>query len=250
MTPEREALFRRFVRPPFHVSQRHQDMACESMMFAKWFDSIDSAFRLKHIDITTVDFRNEPSVENVLFIRLLVWTEGAEFPQVVELRAETAVVFVEIKCEGERYALLIEQPRLATGQQRFPEVPAGMMTGFRVKVKAAPELKEWLGLDLEHVEMEDLTERLPGPADPRLYFSPGLLNERARFFLVKIEKRRSELDALRSRAAVIPYESAAIVPVVIPFHQLPARVRDLKSLVAYWLCLEPTTASADHPRLR
>ena len=60
-----------------------------------------------------------------------VGDEKQPVPGIVLLRGSAVSCLIEIICDDKTYALLIEQPRLASGKSHFREVVAGMLDGER-----------------------------------------------------------------------------------------------------------------------
>ena len=217
------------------VSQEALEMARESRIFTDWVASLDPRFDVQSVKVTAVDFKAKPSVENVMFVRLAVRVACVPFDQVVELRGGTVVMLVVLRCEGVDYTVLTTQPRLPTGLFRMKEVPAGMIDGGKFRGKAAKEIEEELGLVFAEDELLDMTVFIYGATNPSLYFSPGLLDERAHFYLARREVTRAELTALQGKATGIGAEGEDIILSVIPLSQLLAQVRDMKSIVVFSL---------------
>lgn len=80
-----------------------------------------------------------------------------------------------------------------------------------------------------------MTVFIYGNEDPELYFSPGLLDERARFFLARRNVTRAELTMLQGKTTGVGAEGEDIVLSVDLLSLMPTQVRDLKSIAAFWL---------------
>ena len=100
--------------------------------FQDWCKSID-----EHLTVTQIHFQHVDTASSgrILFVKMKCTAyAGAEkkaIPGIVLLRGSAVSCLIEIVCEGEVYALLIEQPRLPSGSSCFREVVAGMMDGER-----------------------------------------------------------------------------------------------------------------------
>ena len=237
MENSRIALIKSLVRrAETGVSPEYMEMARESRIFTDWAASLDPSFDVQGVTVTAVDFKGRnPSTESVMFVRLAVRTAGVPFDQVVELRGGTVVMLVVLRCEGVDYTVLVAQPRLPTGQARLKEVPAGMLDDGQFSGKAAQEIEEELGLVFAENELLDMTVFIYGDLNPELYFSPGLLDERARFFLARRKVTRAELTMLQGKSTGVGAEGEDIVLSVDLLSLMPTQVRDLKSIAAFWL---------------
>jgi len=205
--------------------------ALDSRIYKEWAASLEPGFVVQSVIVTAVDVWGG----RVGFVRLAVKTADVKFEQVVELRGGTVTMLIELKCEGALYTILVKQPRLATGQRRFVEVPAGMIDDGKFKGKAAQEIEEELGLKIPESALIDMTALLPGSGASEIYFSPGLLDERGRFYLVRLEVSHAELKAMQGKATGKADEGEDIVLMIIPMADLPKYARDMKSLCALWL---------------
>ena len=230
------------------VSEEALEMARESRVFTDWVASLDPGFDIQGVVVTAVDFKGKPSAENVMFVRLAVKTADVPFPQVVELRGGTVVMLVVLHCEGVDYGVLVAQPRLPTGQRRMKETPAGMIDGGKFRGKAALEIEEELGLFFAEDELLDMTVFIYGKTNPSLYFSPGLLDERAHFYLARRKVTGAELVALQGKATGVASEGEDIILNIVPLSQMRTQVRDMKTIVA--LALYETVQAVEQTRAR
>jgi 8-oxo-dGTP pyrophosphatase MutT (NUDIX family) len=219
------------IQPGGPVSVEDLERARTSRIFKEWVDSLEPGFVVGRITITAVDSWGG----GVRLVRLAIRTADVPFDQIVELRGGTVVMLVVLTCEGIDYTILVKQPRIPSGQWLFVEVPAGMLDDGQFKSTAMKEIGEELGLHFSEEQLTDLTERLPGDGPRELYFSPGLLDEKARFYLAKREVTRDELEALQGKATGKADEGEKIVLMVIPLADLPRYARDMKSITALWL---------------
>jgi 8-oxo-dGTP pyrophosphatase MutT (NUDIX family) len=113
--------------------------------------------------------------------------------------------------DGERYALMTVQPRVAAGSLEFAELPAGMVDDEgSFAGAAAKEIKEELGLEIHESELTCLSElAAQGAADesrsgtkeaplpPAMYPSPGGCDE---FITMYLHERRVPRDLWKEGA--------------------------------------------------
>ena len=107
------------------------DIITKFVPWKDWCDSLDSNIKLKHIHFQHVDVIHD----RIIFLKMkctcYVGEESKPIPGIVFLRGSAVSCLIEIVSEGKTYALLIEQPRLASGKSNLREVVAGMMDGER-----------------------------------------------------------------------------------------------------------------------
>jgi 8-oxo-dGTP pyrophosphatase MutT (NUDIX family) len=216
------------------IKPRQEQMVLESRIFQEWKNSLDPRFQVKHIYLQAVNFRGKASAANVLFVRMEITTEKPH-GQVVELRGGTAVmlpIFTVGEGEfGQRFTVLVKQARLATGNYELVELPAGMIDGGTFGGAAARELQEELGVTFREDELVDLTPQ------GGIYLSPGLLDEQAKFYLVKREISLEELNALQGKATGAVHENEQITLWVVPLENVVKQTRDAKVFIALHLHL-------------
>jgi ADP-sugar diphosphatase len=210
----------------FDVPFEQANMAAASRIFCDWLASLDPRFGISAIKVQAVDFRGKPSTDTVMFVRLKVKTTKP-FEEIVELRGGTVIMFVILVCEGKKYAVLVKQPRLASGNYELVEVPAGMIDDGTFRGAAANEIEEELGIVIDDNELIDLTP----PTGP-VYLSPGLLDEKACVFCVEREVTRAEFEAMQGKATGIVEEGESIALWIVPLEEVPEVTMDGKTLIA------------------
>jgi len=218
---------------PESVRTQHTQWALASKIFTDWVNSLDHNFAVSQITVQAVDFRGKPSLETVMFVRFLVQA-NKPFPEVVELRGTTVVMLVVLRCKGMVFTVLVRQPRIASGDYGLVEIPAGMTDGGTFTGAAAKELKEELGLVFSEDELIDLVKEQQG-VEGEIYLSPGLLDERARFYLVERDITQRQLLEMQGKATGVLEEAEQITLWVVPLRKLPTVTRDGKAFIA--LCL-------------
>lgn len=208
----------------------------QSKLCQDWLKNLDPDFDIDTVEVQVVDFRGEPKVENVLFVRLRVKLQGDDKWHVVELRGDTAAIFPVISCGGKIFTILVHQLRLATGRKDLAEIPAGMIDGGTFRGAAARELEEELGLVFAEDDLIDLCAELPGTSDA-IYSSPGLLDEKIAYYLAPKEMTSEQLAELQGKATGLQEEGERITLEVIPLSDLSYKTRDGKAFVAFALYL-------------
>src|SRR5581483_10300211 len=157
------------------------DKVLESKQFKDWTASMDKQkFRIRSIHIQSVDmFRT-----NVGFVKFkadVVDNSGKYIPGIVFMRGGSVGILPVLQNEGKKYAVITMQPRIATGQFDFAEIPAGMLDGSGNFVGvAAKELEEEIGLKVSEKDLVSLSEFA---GHKRGFFaSPGGSEETIRLF--------------------------------------------------------------------
>jgi 8-oxo-dGTP pyrophosphatase MutT (NUDIX family) len=143
-----------------------------------------------------------------------------------------AVLFV-LKCGKKRYAIVVKQPRVATGEAASIEIPAGIFDHEgNFKSNMAREINEELGININEAELLDLSE-LAGHT--RGFFpSPGRCSEAIRLFYVEQEVDEAFMKALKGRRTGAKEELEFIKVDVIPLDDL-LKLTDGKAHVALGL---------------
>ncbi|MFA5358814.1 MAG: NUDIX domain-containing protein [Patescibacteria group bacterium] len=206
-------------------------MAINSRIFKNWKNSLSRKFKISHIFIQAVDFRGEATAKNVLFIRMKVTCANLLYPAVVELRGNTVVMLPIIDVDGEIFTVLVRQPRIATGKIALPELPAGMIDNGTFSGAAARELYEELGLVVGQKELIDMTENLPASANG-IYFSPGMLDEKAKFYMIKLVMTRKKMQELQNKITGVANEGEKITLQILQLRLLSSVIQDGKSFIA------------------
>lgn len=198
----------------------------DSVIFQNWVKSIDPRFEIENIFIEQVDFRGLPPSKDIMFVRLSVLIGGHDHRQIVQLRGGTCVMLPILNCGMEQYTILVSQARLAVGEYELKELPAGMIDGGSFSGAAARELEEELGLTFEESELIDIT------GSDGIYFSPGILDEKARFYLAQKDVTPEELKDLKGKVTGLQEEGEKITLHVVEISDVLCQVSDMKTIAA------------------
>lgn len=214
------------------------DAAIVSRPFQNWKDTIASDKRLKveHIFFQSIDMFKD----RVGFIKFnsktVVRATDELLPGIVFMRGGSVAILVVLECEDEEYALLVKQPRVATGCFDFIEVVAGMLDDAgSFAGAAAKELKEEADITITETSLIDLTNEV-GPKKP-IYLSPGASDEAMRFFLEKRIVSRAALNALRGKLTGNRHEHEYLTLEILPLHEL-RDIANAGTQIAYLLYLD------------
>lgn len=202
------------------------EMVRTSLQYANWIKRMDQRFKIEEIRVQAVDRRHNGGL---LFAKLFVKAfdqEGRQVPGAVLLRGDASAVLIVINCEGEKYTVIVRQPRFAAGIYETKEIPAGMLDDSTDKLTTAiREVMEETGLEITKENVTDLGGFFP---------TYGISDEIIFLFAAEIEMTKPELEALKGRICGCPDENEKIRVEIIPLKELSQVTDDPKSLMAYW----------------
>ena len=141
-----------------------------------------------------------------------------------------------LRCEGEKYLLLVRQPRLAISETTSLEIPAGILdwSGDYRKV-ALSELEEEAQIVADESELIDLTEFWWKGSTPGFAGSCGLLDERIRLYAIERDVTREQLAAMNGKNQTYVDENEWIRTEVLPYEEAAHKFVDGKNLIALFL---------------
>ena len=202
------------------------EMVRTSLQYANWIKRMDQRFKIEEIRVQAVDRRHNGGL---LFAKLFVKAfdqEGRQVPGAVLLRGDASAVLIVINCEGEKYTVIVRQPRFAAGLYETKEIPAGMLDDSTDKLTTAiREVKEETGLEITKENVTDLGGFFP---------TYGISDEIIFLFSAEIDLTKEELESLKGRICGCPDEHEKIRVEIIPLKDLSKVTDDPKSLMAYW----------------
>jgi ADP-sugar diphosphatase len=157
-------------------------------------------------------------------------------PGVVVLRGVSVAILIILRDEtGKEYVVIARQPRAATGEYDFPEIPAGMLDGQgNVAGKAVEEAKEETGLTIEPSELIDLTALAYGEGCPGVHVSPGFTDELFRFFACEKTMAGEDIKLLNNRLTGLRDKGEKITIEIVPIQEA-CRIPDVKTALALML---------------
>ena len=201
-------------------------MVRTSLQYKNWIRRMDQRFSIKEITVQAVDRRHNGGL---LFAKLFVQAfdqDGRQVPGAVLMRGDASAVLIVINCEGEKYTVIVRQPRFAAGLYETKEIPAGMLDDSTDKLTTAVrEVKEETGLEIAKENVTDLGGFFP---------TYGISDEIIFLFAAEIDLTKEELDSLKGRICGCPDENEKIKVEIIPLRDLSKVTDDPKSLMAYW----------------
>lgn len=213
----------------------------ESSKFCEWFEALklkceEEGWTAKRITVQSIDMFGK----KVGFAKLkvdIVDRDGVRLPGIVFMRGASVAILVILVCieENSEYVLLTVQPRIAVPEERFLEIPAGMMDdeGSFTGV-AAKELEEETGIRIWYAD-EDLFDLDPEHSSRGYYPSPGGCDEQIKLFLYKKHVTLRELKEMQGRLTGVLAEGERITLRVEAIDSVLRHTKDMKTLAA--LCL-------------
>ncbi|KAK2964325.1 putative Nudix hydrolase 14, chloroplastic [Blattamonas nauphoetae] len=204
--------------------------------FQDWVKSVDAGITVKSILIQNVD----ATPNRILFVKMKVEAYVADgthpIPGIILLRGGAVACLVEVICENQSYALLVEQPRLAVGKSNFLEAVAGMIDGSsNFAGVVVQEMKEETGISLTEKDMIDLTELAHGKEVRGFYPSVGLCDEFIRLYLYRVEMTKSQMTQLEGKLAGLTEHGEYIRLKIVPLDSLWKATHDSKTLACLYL---------------
>lgn len=209
----------------------------ESGIFKDWYKAASAKFKVLKVHFASVDYFGK--VHRPLFIKLnatATLPDGRPVHGIVLVRGNAVGVLVVLKCNGERYLLLVRQPRFAITETASLEIPAGILdwSGDYRKV-ALSELEEEAQIKADESELIDLTEFWWKGSTEGFAGSCGLLDERIRLYAIERDVTPEELAAMDGKNQVYNDENEWIRTEILPYEEAAHKFVDGKNLIAMFL---------------
>lgn len=186
-------------------------------LFTNWLDAFDPEWIIESLEIQSVD--RIPS-GRILFIKLkasIVHPAGKLPGMIVVIRDYAVSALTVLTCEGKKYALLVDQPRVPVGNTISESVAGLIDDGTSPESVIMRELEE----EAHAVTRLGLTVNDVVPLlDKPFYLSPGVLNEAIYPFLVEKEVTQDILDTYQGLARGLEEEYEHITVRIVPFDQV------------------------------
>jgi ADP-sugar diphosphatase len=214
-----------------------------------------SPYALRSITIQSVDRFSATRIGFVKLVSDIRNKDNKALPGVVFLRGGSVAILMILRprdSENERWVVMTDQPRIATGSLSFKEIPAGMLDdNDDIAAAAAQELLEETEFKIPSAELENLTTLYldkTGVSDhlqPATYLSPGGLDESISIFLWEKVLDRQDIEAKKEKHTGLSAHGEKIVLRIINYDDFfPLAVQDGKTLGA-WALYEKYMK--DHP---
>jgi len=219
------------------------DFVKGSTKYRDWIASIDTTkFVVNKVHLQSVDVFNKPDGSRVMgFIKLvadITDTNGKRLPGIVFMRGGAVGMLVVL---NKNYAVLTVQPRLATGDFQFVELPAGMLDGSgNFAGVAAKEIEEELGMKIAAADLKELGCAIEG--NRGIFLSPGGSDETMRLFYHEAQVSDEDLAAIQGRCTGLLDEGEQITLKVVPLDDLWT-VADAKTIISVALYKQLTSTA-------
>lgn len=159
-------------------SNLSRDQLLEFRPFNSWLASLEKSlalqkqtghpfhqapYQVRNIEIQSVDYFSEARIGFIKLRATVKNDKNESLPGAVFMRGGSVAMLIALSPtdadDGETYALLTVQPRIAAGSLSFVELPAGMLDDSGTFTgAAAKEIKEETGLDIQEDELIDMTQ--------------------------------------------------------------------------------------------
>jgi 8-oxo-dGTP pyrophosphatase MutT (NUDIX family) len=208
-------------------------VALYSPKLSGWVDRLHGEFGVQRIHVQSVDMFGSTMVGFVKVRADLLNKANEPFSRVVLLSGGSVSILFVLICEGEMYAVLTSQLRLAAADLAFLEVIAGRLddSGNIVAV-ALHEMEEEAGIVVKPEEMVLLNPLTPDG----VLISPGVLDESVAMFSVTRTVDRDMLNSLQGKLTGLKKEHEEITLRLVPFtDDVMLSIPDAKTQLSYLL---------------
>ncbi|WP_290743951.1 NUDIX domain-containing protein [Fibrobacter sp. UBA4309] len=219
------------------IAEEDYSLIVECKIFKDWLEASREKFVVTKVHFESVNFFDKKHVP--LFIKLKATAtlpDGRPVHGIVLVRGNAVGVLVVLRCEGQKYLLLVRQPRLAISEQASLEIPAGILdwSGDYRKV-ALSELEEEAQIHADDSELIDLTDFWWKGSTPGFAGSCGILDERIRLYAIERDVTREQLEAMDGKNQTYVDENEWIRTQVLPYEEAAHKFIDGKNLIALFL---------------
>lgn len=190
------------------------DTIVNESLFTDWVNAIDPSWTIHSIEIQSVD--RIPS-GRILFVKVKADIEHAEgrMPgMIVVIRDYAVAALTVLNCEGVKYTLLVDQPRVPVGAVISESVAGLIDDGDNPRAVILRELEE----EAHMVTRLGITESDVIPlADKPFYLSPGVINEAVYPFVVEADITPEVLSEYHGIKRGLAEEHETITVKIVPF---------------------------------
>ena len=219
------------------IAKEDYSLIVESKIFKDWLQASREKFIVSKVHFESVNYFDKKHVP--LFIKLKATAtlpDGRPVHGIALVRGNAVGVLVVLRCEGQKYLLLVRQPRLAISEQASLEIPAGILdwSGDYRKV-ALSELEEEAQIEADESELIDLTDFWWKGTTSGFAGSCGILDERIRLYAIERDVTREQLNAMDGKNQTYVDENEWIRTEVLPYEEAAHKFVDGKNLIALFL---------------
>ncbi|MBO7384155.1 MAG: NUDIX domain-containing protein [Fibrobacter sp.] len=219
------------------IPEKDYELVLNCKIYKDWFEASSSKFKIQKVHFESVNYFARE--HRPLFIKLnatATLPDGRPVHGVVLVRGNAVGVLVVLRCEGQKYLLLVRQPRFAISETASLEIPAGILdwSGDYRKV-ALSELEEEAQIKADESELIDLSAFWWKDFTPGFAGSCGLLDERIRLYAIERDVTPEQLKAMDGRNQTYVDENEWIRTEVLPYEEAAHQFIDGKNLIALFL---------------
>jgi len=192
--------------------------------FIDWINNVnkDGNMNITEIQIQTIDMFG-PRIGFIKF-KAIGTFNGKPIPGIIFMRGGSVAILVVLICEGNKYVVLIKQPRLPMGNSAFIEIVAGMNDGSdNIYGVAIKELEEETGIKIVKSNLIHLGNMVP---------SAGGCDEVIDLFVHTSEVTKTELVSLQGKCTGAINEDEQITTMVIAYDKVMSICNDAKVICA------------------
>jgi len=207
------------------------EMAISSSIFKKWIGQVGDTFTVSKIFVQSVD--RVPNGK-ILFAKVKVTLQLPTGTQdlIVFLHHNVVSGLCILTCEGKRYVVVVNQPRLPVGA-RIYELPAGLVDdGTEPESVILRELEEEAGL-VTHIGLTAADVALLGSRP--MIGSPGIMNISTYAYCVEKDITPDQLKTLDGLKAGLDHEGEDITVSLVPYEEVSKYCHDTKTLATLYL---------------
>uniref|UniRef100_A0A7S4KMR0 Nudix hydrolase domain-containing protein n=1 Tax=Paramoeba aestuarina TaxID=180227 RepID=A0A7S4KMR0_9EUKA len=219
----------------FSLSSKSPDVdvaeVSELPVFKGFLGAVDKNFQVSKMTVRSVD-RFGPTIGFVHCHTEVETKRDGRVPGIVFIRGESVAVlpvYVDIDDAGKEYTICLNQPRFATGNSSFIEVPAGMvnLTSETPAHAARRVLEEKAGIEADVCELLNMSELHFG-RDVPVFLSPGASDEDMKFFLYRIGVTSEKIAQLTKN-----FQEQNGKTTMIALNELLDKTNDAKTWIAF-----------------
>lgn len=193
------------------------DTIINESLFTDWVNQIDPSWTIHSIEIQSVD-----RIPNgrILFVKVKADIEHAEgrMPGMIVVIRDYAVAALTIlACEGEQYALLVDQPRVPVGAVISESVAGLIDDGDSPGTVILRELEEEAHMV---TRLGITTDDIVALADKPFFLSPGVINEAIYPFLIEKDIDRNLLNEYHGIKRGLAEEHETITVKIVPLAEI------------------------------
>lgn len=193
------------------------DTIINESLFTDWINQIDPTWTVHSIEIQSID-----RIPNgrILFVKVKADIEHADgrMPGMIVVIRDYAVAALTIlNCEGEQYALLVDQPRVPVGAVISESVAGLIDDGDNPRSVILRELEE----EAHMVTRLGITaDDVVALSDKPFFLSPGVINEAIYPFLVEKDIDHNLLNEYHGIKRGLAEENETITVKIVPLSEI------------------------------